>query len=331
LVIPTNRPSHLREFLDAWRPWPWSRTIVIEDGPEVTCERPPDAGEEFEIYSWKEIGDSIPDPEIISRRDSAIRAFGFWVGWKRGADYLVTLDDDCLPADGTDLVGEHLANLESTPAWQSTVPGLRVRGLPYRNLGTVRPPAAVSVGLWTGIPDLDAINALARGAEAGAELVAAATTRVMTPQQLFPMSGMNLAIRGELACLMYYPPMGERSPYRRFDDIWCGLVVQRICRQLGLPIVCGRPFVEHRRASNPFANLEKEAAGVTANERVWELVDSIELSATTALEAMRELGGRMRERADGDPYFERWGAGIVSWCELFADRAERAPAIASGP
>jgi reversibly glycosylated polypeptide / UDP-arabinopyranose mutase len=317
LVIPTNRPEHLREFLEAWRPWPWTRTIVVEDGPEITCDRPPGAGDEFEVHSWAEIDAAIPEPEIISRRDSAIRAFGFWVAWRRGAEVVFTLDDDCLPAEGSDLVAEHLANLEATPAWQSTVPGLRVRGLPYRNLGTLNPAPALSVGLWTGIPDLDAINALAKGTGSGAELVDAATTRVMAPQQLFPMSGMNLALRGELACLMYYPPMGEGSPYRRFDDIWCGLVVQRVCRHLGLPIVCGRPFVEHRRASNPFANLEKEAAGVTANERAWELVDSIELSASEPLAAMRELGRGMREAAAGDAYFQRWGAGIQSWCELF--------------
>jgi reversibly glycosylated polypeptide/UDP-arabinopyranose mutase len=316
LVIPTNRPGHLQEFLEAWRPWPWSLIVVIEDGPRVTIEPP--AGEcAVEVYSWAEIDTALAEPRIISRRDSAIRAFGFWVAWQRGAELIVTLDDDCYPAAGSDLMAEHAANLDATPAWQSTVPGLRVRGLPYRNLGTLRRRAAVSVGLWRGIPDLDAINALAHGSAAGGELVAAATTRVMGAEQLFPMSGMNLAVRREAACLMYYPPMGEDSPYRRFDDIWCGLVVQRICRHLGLPIVCGRPFVDHQRASNPFANLEKEAAGVSANEHVWELVDAIELTAPTPLGAMRELGGRMREAGATDPYFERWGSGIQAWCELF--------------
>ena len=121
----------------------------------------------------------------------------------------------------------------------------------------------------------------------------------------------------EIACLMYYPPMGMNSPYARFDDIWCGLVMQRVCRHLRLPIVCGHPLVEHRRASDPFANLEKEGPGVGANERMWELVDAIELNEETPLACMREMGTGLERSADGDEYVGLWGRAILEWCELF--------------
>jgi Reversibly glycosylated polypeptide len=317
LVIPTARTEMLLDFCREWAPWPWDEAIVIEDSPQLTIDRDEVAriaGERtVELYSWAEIEAELPAPEIISRRDSAIRAFGFWKAWSRGAESIVTLDDDCHPR-GDGFVAAHLANLYATPRWSTTVPGLRVRGLPYRNLG--RLPVAVSVGLWDVNPDLDAVQTLANGvSDEDVRRAAEAGTRVLPAEQYFPISSMNLAVRREVACLMYYPPMGLGSPYARFDDIWCGLVLQRVCRHLRLPIVCGAPLVDHRRASDPFVNLEKEGPGIGANERAWEAVDAVELTASRPLGAMREAG-RGLERAE-DKYLARWGRSIGLWCDLF--------------
>ena len=315
LVVPTNRTDRLHEFLDAWKPWPWDRILVIEDGPRATIEA---SEETVEVFSWAEIDAELPEPWIISCGDSGIRAYGFWKAWRLGADCIFTLDDDCHPG-ADDLVAEHLRNLHETPAWQSTVPGLRVRGLPYRNLGGPL-PVAVSVGLWAGYPDLDAVQALANHVpEAAGNLVTGVRSRVMPLEQYFPMSGMNLAVRRDAACLMYFPPMGLDSPYGRFDDIWCGLAVQRICRHLRRPIVCGRPLVEHRRASDPFDNLVKEAPGIATNERIWEQIEAVELRGDTPSECMRELGADLLASADGDAYVARWGQAIQHWCDLFVE------------
>jgi reversibly glycosylated polypeptide/UDP-arabinopyranose mutase len=317
LVVPTNRPERLVEFLDAWSPWPWDRIVVVEDAPGVTFALPPrrPAGgtwprERLEVASWAEIDATLPVPWIISRRDSAIRSWGFWRAWMLGAEYVFTLDDDCFPG-ADDHVATHVANLEATPAWTSSVPGFRVRGLPYRNLGRLTNVVA-SVGLWTGHADLDAVQTLAGGPDGIDPDVG---TRVMPADQYFPLSGMNVAFRRDVACLLYFPRMGAGSPYARFDDIWGGLVLQRVCRHLRYAIVCGRPFVEHRRASDPFTNLVKEAPGIAANERIWERIDAIALSATTPLECMREVGDGLA--AAGDPYVAEWGRAVLAWCALF--------------
>ena len=63
-----------------------------------------------ECWSWAEIDTELPQPWIISRSDSGIRAFGFWKAWQLGAETIFTLDDDCHPADD-DLVAGHLRNL----------------------------------------------------------------------------------------------------------------------------------------------------------------------------------------------------------------------------
>lgn len=319
LVVPTNRTERMLEFLDAWNPWPWDRILVIEDRPEPTIE-PPD--ERVEVYSWREIDAELSEPWIISRGDSGIRAFGFWKAWQQGATCTFTLDDDCHPSD-EEFVAGHLRNLHETPGWQSTVPGLRVRGMPYRNFGGPL-PVDVSVGLWMGHPDLDAVQTLAHAHETPhvvGNLVSTVSSRVMPSEQYFPMSGMNLAVRREAACLMYFPPMGLDSPYGRFDDIWCGLVVQRICRHLRRSIVCGRPLVNHQRASDPFVNLVKEAPGIEANERMWEKIDTVELRGDTPAACMGAFGDGLLASANGDAYVDRWGRAIVAWCRLFEGEA----------
>lgn len=313
LVIPTNRPDCVGKFLDAWRPWPWDKILIVEDAPEVSG-----TGNDERIvrYGWHDIDASLSEPGIISRRDSAIRAYGFWRAWAMGADYIFTLDDDCFPVNG-EYVRQHMQNLEATPVWHSTVPHLRVRGLPYANTGMLR-NIYVSMGLWVGHPDLDAIQLLVQAGRGGDPVLdRGLASRVMPSEQYFPLCGMNLAFRREVACLMYFPPMGADSPYARFDDIWAGLVLQRICRHLRYGIVCGQPLVEHRRASDPFANLVKEAPGIRANENMWEIVDAVELRGCDPLTCMREVGAALSDHETDAEYIRRWGRAILEWCKLF--------------
>jgi reversibly glycosylated polypeptide / UDP-arabinopyranose mutase len=318
LVVPTNRPESIGMFLSAWSPWPWERIILVVDDAEVPL---PVADicrddERLEAHAWADIDTALDQSGVISRGDSAIRSFGFWRAWSSGADVIFTLDDDCYPAEGVspdEFVGAHLRNLHETPAWQSTVAGLHVRGLPYRNLGTLG-GIALSVGLWVGNADLDAVQTLAGTPNPDDQ--ASLVSRVMPPSQYFPMSGMNLAFPRETACVMYFAPMGMEQPYRRFDDIWCGLVVQRICGHLRHAIVCGHPVVHHRRASDPFVNLVKEAAGIGRNERMWETIHAVVLTGTSPLECMNEMGEQLLE--DDDGYVRRWGRAIVAWCGFFA-------------
>ena len=300
-------------FLDAWQPWPWDRVIIVEDGPslETVVDDP-----RVTHVCWQDIDRTLASPSIISRRDSAIRAYGFWLAWTMGATTIFTLDDDCYPVDLEHAAG-HLRNLRETPRWCSTVRHMRVRGLPYENGGAMT-NVAVSLGLWVGHPDVDAVQSLAHpGRSLDTIMDRGLASWVMPADQYFPMCGMNLAFRRDVACLMYFPPMGQGSPFSRFDDIWAGLVVQRICRHLRLAIVCGHPVVEHRRASNPFTNLVKEAPGIRTNEGVWEVIDAVALSGTTPLACMRELGAALEAHASGDDYVVRWGRAVLDWCALF--------------
>jgi hypothetical protein len=66
-------------------------------------------------------------------------------------------------------------------------------------------------------------------------------------------------------------------------------------------------------------NLEKEGAGLRANERMWELVDAVEIKEAGPLACMREMGAGLERNGDGDPYVQTWGRAILEWCELFRD------------
>ena len=81
---------------------------------------------------------------------------------------------------------------------------------------------------------------------------------------------MNAAWRTEYAPIMWQLPLfGGR--FNRFGDIWSGLLQKRTLDVTGgVMVVNGRALVRHARASDPVANLEREAPGIPLNEGLWE-------------------------------------------------------------
>lgn len=309
LVIPSHSERHLRTWIERWSPPPWDVSIVVEDAPERTFRLPSHVTHVSHAEIEADLG---ADAWIISRGDSAIRSYGFLLAHRLGVDTILTLDHDCFPHPGQDLVGGHLRNLYETPRWLSSVPGLRVRGLPYGDTGAL--PVMLSVGLWTNVPDLDGVCQLANGIPNG--FVPPSGVRVLARGQYVPICGMNLGFRREFAPLAYFGLQGQGQPYARFDDLWFGVIAKRICDHLGWSITIGEPFVRHDRASDPFVNLVKEAPGIKTHESFWRHLDAMPLSATTAVECMREAAAHV-SRFASDPYWERLGEAMRIWAGLF--------------
>lgn len=310
LVVPTIRENSIRVFLDAWKPCEiFDKVILVEDNPyrsfDVNVEH---------HYCWKDIDDDLGDISwIISRKDSAIRSYGFWKAYKMNADVIYTLDDDCLPIDGVDFCGGHLNNLNNTPKWCDSVTGFRTRGKPYKNLGLMT-NVMFSMGLWEGVPDLDAINMLAGPNEP----LVLPTTRVMSQGQYFPFCGMNFAFKRNAAVLTYFPLMGVNSPFGRFDDIWFGIICKKICDHLNIAITCGEPYIYHSKASDPFNNLVKEAPGIKFNEVFWSVIDDIKISGDSPEKCMKEIGRSLSTLSES--YMQRLGVAICAWTDLFSSQ-----------
>ena len=298
LVVPSNRADRIEQFCKEWNGH-FDRIVVVEDGPKktfnISCDH----------YSWNEIEEEMgEDNWIISRKDSAIRSFGFLMAKKHDPDHIFTLDDDCSPI-GNDFVEKHIEAMSNTPKWMMPA-DRRTRGVPYRNVGRC-PNIALNMGMWKGVPDLNAIQALS-GENWELEDM---ETKIIPANQYFPLCGMNLCFKPWILPLMYFPLMGEGQPYRRFDDIWCGVILKRVCDHLHESISYGPPYIRHQRLSDPLSNLKKEASGIVENEYFWEEIDRIILLGKTYEECMNEIGEHLSNNEE--EYYRKLGEAIKIW------------------
>ena len=320
----------MHEFLAAWTPAPWDETIVVEDGIERSFVFDSALPTAIHHFSWAEIATDadVIDKTIFSRRDGAIRMYGYWAAVRLGADTVIALDDDCFPSGSqSDFVAAHLAALSPRPRWVPSIDGQPTRGLPYFDLGTMV-GAVANMGLWREVADHDAVQTLMlhRSGELQKSYEPTSGNRLMHPQHYWPWCAMNFAFRRDVAPLMYMPKMGEDSPYRRFDDIWCGVILQRCCRHLGLWLAAGEPHIRHVRASDPLVNLEREAPGIRANEDFWKVIESTPLRAeTTPLACAEAVAVQLRSGDHPDlaknptlaGYLAMEGQRLQAWCAMF--------------
>jgi len=315
VVVPTIREQCIKEFLKAWASYGLKlpSIIVVEDNPTKTFDI---EGVGIDHYSWKEIDKELgEDAWIIPRRTAAIRSFGFLKAARMGADVIVTLDDDCLPLEGEDFFNEHLKALEAvkeSSAWCAIVGGPLPRGMPYLSDYRSWPPM-VNVGLWEGVPDYDAPTQLLRSARRSGSCIL--REGVASVGQYISMCSMNLAFRVEMLPAMYFLLMGQGYEFSRFEDIWCGILVKRICDHLRLSMSYGKPHVEHCRASDVFTNLQLEAAGLKVNEYFWKAVDDITLTSTTVSGCYRQLASDLPLRLEGS-YWEKLSQAMLIWLKF---------------
>ncbi|MBB6645620.1 alpha-1 4-glucan-protein synthase [Halobellus ruber] len=271
---------------------------------------------------------------LIPEASHAQTSFGLLYMWanpqfERG----VFIDDDTLPHDEWDFFGRHLENLDRTDEVESVRSderwvnvlyqndeehGLYPRGYPYsamdeavetdrRHLTDV----VASQGLWTNVPDLDAVRILMDG-----DLEGQAQTRtekadfdgdfVAEPGQYLTVCSMNLAFEREVIPAFYQLPMDENEwSVGRFDDIWSGVFLKRAADLLGKDVLTGYPLCEHNKAPRPtFDDLNNEVPGLELNEHVWEVVDVAGEGADTWREAATAMAKAL---ADGD--FSEWNNG----------------------
>ena len=311
IVVPTIRRKNILDFLEKWRyEFNDHTVIIVEDNPGRTFHA---SEANVKHFCWEDIENDLGENAwIIPRRTDCIRSFGFWKACQEKPDIIVTLDDDCYPVSESFLEThfQKLTTLAVSEAWVSTVRGFFPRGMPYytkqREIECV-----VNHGLWTNVPDLDAVTQLVN---TRLNMAVEVMDQVIPKGMYFPMCGMNLAFKPEVAPAMYFLLMGQDWPYDRFGDIWSGVFLKKICDHLGYGIKSGGPLIEHQRASNVWANLRKELPGYEVNETLWREVDKIVLSGTNFLECYKELSLRLPFRGG---YWDTLRRAMRAWTELF--------------
>ena len=301
--------------------------------------------------------------DVVPAASHAETSFGLLYTWANPRfEYGVFLDDDTLPQDGEHFFGRHLANLgfegeirrvASDEQWVNVLyqsadeHGLYPRGYPYSAMDetvetdTVRVEdgeVVASQGLWTNVPDLDAVRILMDG-----DLQGQAQTRtvpgdfgedfVAARGNYLTVCSMNLAFRREVVPAFYQLPMDDNEwDVGRFDDIWSGVFLKRACDVLGKRIYNGDPLCEHNKAArSTFDDLHNEVAGLELNEHVWRLVDDAGADTADYTTVYRAMADALLE-ADANAYrngefFHFVGEHMHDWLDALA-ALERVPAAA---
>jgi len=301
---------------------------------------------------------------LVPEASHAQTSFGLLYLWAGDFEYGVFIDDDTLPHPDCDFFGRHLRNLQyegsvetvrSDQRWVNVLyqnvddHGLYPRGYPYGAMGetvgtemTTVEDVVVSQGLWTNVPDLDAVRILMDG-----DLRGQAQTRtgesdfdrdfVAAEGQYLTVCSMNLAFRREVVPAFYQLPMDD-NPWEvgRFDDIWSGVFLKRACDVLGKQIYNGFPLCEHNKAPrSTFADLTNEVHGLELNEHLWEIVDDVGGDATTYAGVFEAMA---RELADGDfsayengAFLNYVGEYMLDWLDCIETLTARKPASTGVP
>lgn len=302
VVIPSCREVSIGRFITSTD---FDNLIVVEDNDHKTFSLPRDV----QHYSHEEIKKDLGDKAwIIPRKNASVRSYGFYKAWQQGADYIITLDDDCEPVPS--FIKDHINALDSpsdSAAWTNTIKGVKARGVPFYAVDRSN-ETLINHGLWNGNYDYDAVTQLT--AQGSPELI----SQVIEKGRFYPMCGMNIAFKAKAVPMMYFLLMGPDYPYDRLDDIWAGLFSKKICDHLNYGVKSGEPYVLHIRASNVWENLKKESSGYAINEDLWRYVDKVVLTEDTISGCYRQIAD---EISGINGYFAKLSEAMKIWVSLY--------------
>lgn len=243
----------------------------------------------------------------IARRNIALLEALRW-----GADLIISIDDDNIP------ISEHYFEHFRRHVWSGgydysvEFSGLKVsggwfdpgqlsfprdgidpvcqRGFPQHLFDSptfapvINARVGVAQGAVLGDPDTSAVDRISRHPTVHqvSELLRAGV--VSDPRTTWaPLNSQNIAFLRELApCFLMVPQFG------RYDDIFAGLIAQRIMRERGLFVHYGQPFVWQQRNSHDLVrDLRAELWGM---ENIIDFTDLLDIfSLTNEFSAVQQV------------------------------------------
>ncbi|NQT30243.1 MAG: hypothetical protein HQ596_06700 [Candidatus Saganbacteria bacterium] len=278
LVVPTIREDQIREFLNSWRQPILEAKVnvyIVEDNKERSF------GLHQEIEKYKDVNlihlchDDAPQSllDCINVKSPCCRQIGFYQAYRDNNKIIVTLDDDVRPVAHTNIFTEFCNILEGgVPVWVDPLLNYRSRGYPVENVGEIK--VSFHVGSFLTVPDVDGETQLKYEKEFSANPPKYIPRATIVPEgQLIPVNGGICGFKRELTPYVHFSTWCPELKYRRFDDIWMGIILKRILDHCGLRMTYGKTFVNHIRASVASKNAALEASGKIWNEKFWEILD----------------------------------------------------------
>jgi len=287
--------------------------------------------------------------EFIPYNSDSRRNIGYLIAAERGAEVIITIDDDNYVKPDSDFIASHsivgtkqvVKTVRSDNGWFNICCLLEVtppvtiypRGFPYSKrtesavhwIGDTERRVVLNLGLWTGDPDVDAVTRLTLPVKS----IGLKMDRVMLAQGTFsPINTQNTAFHRDILPCAYYIPMGasiQGAMLDRYGDIWFGLFAKKVIDHMNDGVTVGVPATIHRRnPHNLLRDLQNELWGMIATEYLVEALEAINLTATTYAAAYMELAkklrdsvGSMSELPNGfREYFVNVTYGMEVWAEV---------------
>jgi hypothetical protein len=263
-------------------------------------------------------------PDLIPWDSDNRRNVGYLIAWMSDAAYVVSIDDDNLPA-GEDMLRRHAVVVGGSirdrivsckSGWfnpcrmlELDPPGIPVfaRGFPYRWRGGEEPLKAhsgevsvrINAGLWHGDPDVDAVTRLALSPWASRTV---ADSVVLDRDTWAPVNSQNTALHREALPAYWFVRMGQQlfgNRLDRFGDIFSGYFVQACAKHLGHGVRFGDPASDHQRNEHGLLeDLAVELPGIRLLEYLVEWLHRVRLEGATYGEAYRSLSYALDEAAE---------------------------------
>jgi hypothetical protein len=358
VVVPTIREYEcVREYVANAREYGHDErlffVLVTEDFCDADAMRamlddldvPGAVFDESDRHDWYDEHGVEDYGHVVPAASHAQTSFGLLYMWAHDFEFGFFIDDDTLPHE-TDFFGGHYENLayegsmtevrsaDEDQRWVNVLyqnfdeHGLYPRGYPYAAMGgghesdtveLARGDVVASQGLWTNVPDLDAVRILMDGDLQGQAQTL--TSRedygedfVVAPGHYTTVCSMNLAFRREVVPAFYQLPMDDNDwDVGRFDDIWSGVFLKRAADILGKRVLTGTPLCEHNKAPrSTFDDLNNEVPALELNEHVWRVVDDDDAVGPANVGADADtFRGAFEAMADtfADGEFEDWANG----------------------
>ena len=314
--------------------------------------------ENMEVYRYADYREVLGDCEdIIPRKTDTCRSFGFYMAWRQGYRYVITLDDDCVTHPGFlaqhAILGQHreVKAVVSNP-WYNTLDNLVLnpngesgrhwyaRGFPY--WCRINPPErpvfgsssgriVCNMGMWLQVPDINGLDKIDHEVPDGVAM--REPTLAVSKGTNFSLCIMNVGFLAEIVPAFYQLPMNvEICGVRldRFGDIWSGYILKRLADVRGDLITIGEPLVTHTKAGNTLRETRVEHFGHLLENHFYRFVDESVDKVTPG--DYNSMYGQFAENFasavtnDGLPpayvdFFEDMSDKMIRWAKLTSDPA----------
>lgn len=307
----------------------------------------------FDVVSQKRWLEDFPKlAKIIPYNSDNRRNLGFLIAAQCGAQTIISIDDDNYPTNDDfylhhSIVGSfrRIKTVYSSDGWFNPCNLLKFsrnekgtiypRGFPFSKrwksskikFKKERGRVVLNLGLWTGIPDVDAVTHL-NGPVTSLGLNVNFDRVMLAPGVFSPINTQNTAFHRSILPCFYYVLMGlkiEGLVLDRYGDIWCGYFAKKIIDAAGDRVCIGKPLTDHRRNLHDlFKDLKAELMGMILTERLVDFLERCDLNNSTYEDAYLELADKLSTaQIDDRMIIKRYMRKIANAMRIWVESCEK--------